>query len=57
MKQFEWIFNDYLARTCAPWYIYQGHNITGCVIGPMNTPICSLTNNFDRDGQYTSCSG
>ncbi|UJR30132.1 hypothetical protein I4U23_017673 [Adineta vaga] len=42
-------------RDCAPWYIYQGRNVTGCVTNPQNVPICSLTNNFDRDGQFTSC--
>lgn len=47
----------YLARDCAPWYIYGGRNISGCVINKFNVPICSLTNNFDRDGQFTTCSG
>ncbi|CAF4549618.1 unnamed protein product [Rotaria sp. Silwood1] len=44
------------SRECAPWYIYGGRNITGCVTNPFNVPICSLTDNFDRDGQFTACS-
>ncbi|UJR32550.1 hypothetical protein I4U23_020012 [Adineta vaga] len=43
------------ARECTPWYIYQGQNVTGCVINLENLPICSLTNNYDRDGQFISC--
>ncbi|CAM4752695.1 unnamed protein product [Rotaria magnacalcarata] len=43
-------------RPCAPWYIYQGRNISGCVLNQNNVPICSLTNDFDRDGQFTTCS-
>ena len=46
-----------LARVCAPWYIYGGKNITGCVLNSFNVLICSLTNNFDRDGQFTFCTG
>ncbi|CAF1111478.1 unnamed protein product, partial [Adineta ricciae] len=42
-------------RECAAWYIYQGRNVTGCVTNTQNVPICSLTNNFDRDGQFTTC--
>ncbi|CAF3707629.1 unnamed protein product [Rotaria sordida] len=43
-------------RECAPWYIYGGRNVTGCITNPFNVPICSLTDNFDRDGQFTACS-
>ncbi|CAF0850468.1 unnamed protein product [Adineta steineri] len=43
-------------RDCAPWYIYEGRNVTGCVLNAQSIAICSLTNNFDRDGQFTTCS-
>ena len=48
---------DISACECAPWYIYEGRNVSGCVTNAANVPICSLTDNFDRDGQFTTCSG
>lgn len=57
MESFERIFLEFLlARQCAPWYIYQGRNISGCVLNANDIAICSITNNYDRDQQSAACS-
>lgn len=43
-------------QNCAPQFIYNNKTFTGCTgVGNSGRPWCSLTDNYDRDGQWTNC--